>query len=128
MTSTLLEGCSAPAMPVVTMTAIMMTSIDAMTMTQRFSLRTTTASGTMPSGSGRRSGFDDSSANGTSWQEEEEIERHPADEEQRHGDAGDHERADRAVPERFGRVVGSDRRGDMLRSTGGGLICLVGRH
>src|SRR5215472_16309535 len=114
MTSTLLAGCSAPVTPVTTITAIMTTSIAAMTITQRSSVRMTTGSGTMPSGSGRCSGSDGSSANGTSRHEEEEIECHPANEEQRHGDAGDDERADRPVPERVGRFVRSDRRGDML--------------
>src|SRR5271169_4920602 len=126
MTSTLLDGCSAPATPVTTMTAIMTISIAAMIMAQRLSVRTTTVSGTMPSGSGRCSGFDGGSANGSSRQEEEEIERHPADEEQHHGDAGDGERADRSVLERRGRLVRADRCGDMLRQMGRGVMWLVG--
>src|SRR4051794_24947433 len=105
------------------MTAIMTTSIAAIIMTQRLSVRTTTASGTTPSGSGRRNGFD-GSANGASRHEEEEVERHPADEEQPDRDGGDDERADRTVLERFCRVVRSYGRSDMLQFVGGGLMRL----
>jgi hypothetical protein len=52
--------------------------------------------------------IDCGSANGPSRQKEEEIERQPADEQQRHGDAGDDERANRSVLERLGRLVRSD--------------------
>src|SRR6516164_1490314 len=114
-TSTLLDGCSAPATPVMTMTAIITTSIVPIMMAQWLSVRATTSSGTTPSGSGRCSGFSGGSANGSSRQKEEEIERHPADKEQRHGDAGDDERTDRSVLERLGRLVRPDRRGDMFR-------------
>jgi hypothetical protein len=106
----------------------MMTSIAAMTMTQRFSVRVTTSSGTMPSGSGRCSGFASGSANGASRQKEEEIEGEPADEQQRHGDAGDDQRADRSIPKRLGRSVRSDRCGDILRPVSGGVMCLVRLH
>src|SRR5271168_3217617 len=102
MTSTLLAGCSAPVMPVMTMTAIMTTSIAAMRMTQRFSLRATIDSGIKPSASGRCCGVSVRSANGTSRHEEEEIERHPTDEQQTDRDRRDDERADRAVLERLG--------------------------
>ena len=72
-TSTLLAVCNPPVIPVTTITVIMIASIAAMRMTQCFSVRFTASSGTMPSGSGRRSGFDAGLANGTSRQKEEEI-------------------------------------------------------
>src|SRR5271156_3113652 len=120
ITSTLLDGCNPPATPVMTMTVIITTSIAAMIMAQWLSVRVTTVSGTTPSGSGRCSGFDGGSANGSSRQKEEEIERHPADEQQRHGDAGDDERADRCVLERLGRPGRPDWRGETIMWRGGG--------
>jgi hypothetical protein len=76
-------------------------------------------------GAGESSGSDGGSANGPSRQKEEEIERHPADEEQRYGDACDHECPDGPVPQRLRRLVRPDRRGHVLRPVvGGGLMCL----
>jgi hypothetical protein len=48
-----------------------------------------TGSGTVPSDRGRCSGYDGSSANGTSRHEEEEVECKPTDKEYSHRDAGD---------------------------------------
>src|SRR5271166_802036 len=115
-------------MPVVTMIAIMTMSIVSMTMSQCFSVRATTCAGTMPSGSGRSSGFDDGSANGASRHEQEEIESQPADEEQPDGDAGDDECADRPVAERLRRLIRSDRCGDVIRRGGSGVVWFVGWH
>src|SRR6266436_1553211 len=114
MTSTLLGGCSAWVTPVTTTTAMKMMSIAAMIAIQCSSVRTTTGSGTTPSGSGRCSGFVGCSANGTSRHKEEEIEKHPANEEQPDGNAGDDEGADRSLPERLSGFVRADRRGDVL--------------
>src|SRR4029077_15411112 len=90
-TSALLEGCSAPDTLVMTITAIMTASIAPMRMTQRPSVRATTLSVTRPRGKGGCSGFDGSPTNGSSGQKKQEIECEPADEEQRHGNAGDDE-------------------------------------
>src|SRR5271156_5857648 len=110
MSSTLLEGCSAPVMPVTTMTAIMMRSTVAMITIQRFSVRATTSSGTMPSGSGRLSGFLGCSANGASRQEHKEIKRQPTEEQQPDGDAGNEVRTDWPVTQRLRRLFRVDRR------------------
>src|ERR1700758_2743554 len=98
MVSTLLGGLSAWVTPVTTMTTIMTASIVAMRTSQRFSVRATSCSGMIPSGSGL-GGFV-MSANGSSRHEQEEIEREPPDEEQRHGNAGEVKRAVRAMLER----------------------------
>src|SRR5271166_6520925 len=65
MTSTLLAGCNAATALVTTTITSMMPSIAAMNVSQRFSVRATTASGTAPSASGRSAGLVGSSANGT---------------------------------------------------------------
>src|SRR6516162_5165663 len=127
-TSTLLDGCSAPATPVTTMTAIITTSIAATIMAQCLSVRVTTTSGTTPSGSGRCSGFPGGSANGPSREKEEEIERHPADEQQRHRDAGDDQRPDGSIPQRSRRLVSPDWCCDMLRQVRSGVMGLVNHH
>jgi hypothetical protein len=54
-------------------TAIITTSIVTMTISQCFSVRATTCAGTMPSGSGRLSGFDDGSANRASRHKQEDA-------------------------------------------------------
>jgi hypothetical protein len=108
------------------MTTIITTSIVAIVITQYFSVRMTTGSGTTPSGSGWRSGFDVSSANGTSRQEQQEVEGQPSDEEQPNRDGGDKKRADRPVPQRLGRFPCSDRSGDVFRSVRGRRVAVVG--
>src|SRR5277367_6145085 len=125
MISILLAGCSAPVMPVMTMTAIMTTSIAAMMMNQRLSLRTTIDSGIKPSSSGRCCGCFGDSANGPSRHEEEEIECHPANEEQPDCDSRDDERANRAVLKRLGGIARTDGCGDMLPCMGGGMMWLA---
>src|ERR1700756_3544305 len=90
--STLLGGLSAWVTPVTTTMTIMTASIAAIRTSQRFSVRATSCSETIPSGSGRGGCFT-CSANGPSRHEKEEIEGEPTDEEQRHRDAGDDQRA-----------------------------------
>src|SRR5260370_27310674 len=102
-------------MPVTTITVIITPSIAATIATQRSSVRTTTGSGTMPSGSGHSSGLERRSTNRTSRHEKEQIECHPTDPEQPDGNAGDDQRAAPSVPPRLGGLVRSDRRGDVLR-------------
>ena len=80
-----------------------------MMMSQRFSVRATSSSGTIPSGSGRGIELDRLSANGAPRHEQEEIEREPTHEEQRRRNAGNEECAARPVPERFRYRVPSDR-------------------
>src|SRR5215470_15136086 len=75
--STLLGGPIAWVIPVNTTTAIITISIVTMTPSQRFSVRATTSAGTMPSRNGRCRGSGCVSANGTSRQEQEEIEGEP---------------------------------------------------
>src|SRR4029077_5824118 len=96
--------------------------------TQRLSVRTTTSSGTTPSGSGFAIGFDEDSANGASRDEEEEIESHPADEEEADSDCGEDKRAHRPVLERFGGLARCYRSGDVLRFVGGRFMCLADHH
>jgi len=108
--------------------AIMTTSIATMTMSQRFSVRATISSGTMPPVSCRRSGFDDGSSNGASRHEQEEIEGQPTDEEQPDGSAGDNKRADRPLAECLRRLIRSDRRGDVLGRVRSGVVCFVELH
>src|SRR6266404_8122768 len=128
MVSTLLGGCSARVAPVTTMIATITASIASTTVSHRFSVRVTSSSGTIPSGTDCQSGLVILSANRASRQKEEEIKGDPADEEQRHCDGGDDERAYRSVPERLCRCIRPDRRGDMLRPTGGGVMRLVSWH
>src|SRR5262249_39457769 len=85
--------------PVTTTTAIITLSIATIRTSQRFSVRATSAAGTIPSGKGRCSGSWCVSANVASRQEEEKIEGKPSRQEQRDGDGGDHESAARAMPE-----------------------------
>jgi hypothetical protein len=124
----LLGGCSARVAPVTTMIATITASIASMTVSHWFSVRVTSSSGTIPSGTGLPSGLVMLSANRTSRQKEEKIKGYPADEEQRHGDGGDDERAYRSIPQRLRRFIRPDRRGDVLRSTGSGVMRLIGRH
>src|ERR1700730_10231295 len=124
MTSTLLEGCIASMTPLKTMIAIMTTSIAAMIMNQRFSVRATTSSGTMPSGSGRRCGYEDCSPNRASRHEQEKIEHQPSDEQKPDTDAGDDVRANRSVTERLRRLVRAGRLIDGTRRMRGGLFWL----
>src|SRR5271169_427997 len=105
MTSTLLGGCMALAMPVTTMIASMTKSIVAMKMIQRFSVRATTSAGTMPSGSGRFNGFIEDSATGAPRYEQEEIKRQPADEQKPDGNARDSEGTDRPVAQGLRRRI-----------------------
>src|SRR5215468_10196263 len=112
--STLLGGEIAWVMPVNTTTAIITTSIVTMTPSQRFSVRATTSAGTMPSGKGRCGGSGCVSANGTSRQEQEEVEGEPDQENDRDCDAGNKQCAARAVPECSRGGVRIDRRGDVL--------------
>src|SRR5271166_574308 len=107
-------------MPVTTITAIITPSIPSMMMTQRFSVRATSSSGTIPPWRGRCSGLGGSSANWTSRQEEEEIKHEPTNEEQPHRDRGDQQRAARAVLERLGGGIRSDRSGHVLWQMSGG--------
>src|SRR5262249_3934976 len=81
MVSTLLGGCSAWRAPVTTMIAIITPSSDRTTVNHRSSVRATSSSGTMPSGSRCVSGLVPVSANGPSRNEQHEIEQKPADEE-----------------------------------------------
>src|SRR5258707_5384740 len=110
MVSTLLGGCSAWVIPVTTMIAIITPSIESTTASHRFSVRVTSSSGTIPSGTDCQSGLVILSANRASRQKEEEIKGDPADEEQCHCDGGDDERAYRSVPERLCRCIRPDRR------------------
>jgi hypothetical protein len=110
------------------MIAIITPSMDSMTVSHWFSLRVTSSSGTIPSGTGLPSGLVMLSANRTSRYKEQKIKSNPPDEEQRHGDGGDHERAYRSIPQRLCRFIWPDRCGDVLRSTGGGVMRLISRH
>jgi hypothetical protein len=110
------------------MIAIMTASIANITMSQRFSVRATISSGTMPSGNGRPRGFEFASANGASRKEQQEVKSKPADEEQRDGDAGHDQGSHRSVPERERRFFGADRRCNVLLRVRGGIVRLVERH
>src|SRR5262245_12269587 len=110
--STLLGGEIAWVMPVSTTTAIITISIATMTASQRFSVRPTTSAGTMPSGKGRCGGSEYVSANGTTRQEQEEIEAEPDKENDRHCKAGNKQRTTWAVPECSRGGFRIDRHGD----------------
>src|SRR4051794_37650530 len=120
--STLLGGEIAWVMPVSTTTAIITTSIATMTPSQRLSVRATTSAGTMPSGNERWRGSGCVSANGTSRQEQEEIEGEPDKENDRHCDSRNKQRAARTVLERLLRCVRIDRRGDVLGQSSGRVM------
>src|SRR5262249_43424690 len=122
--STLLGGPIAWVMPVSTTTAIITISIASMTPSQRFSVRATTSAGTMLSGIGRCRGSGCVSANGTSRQEQEEIEAEPDEENDRHCDAGNKQRAARTVPEGSRGGFRIDRRGDVFGQSSGRLVRL----
>src|SRR5258708_31703552 len=115
MTSTLLGGCIAPAMPVATMTTNMMSSMAAIILIHRFSVRATTSAGTIPSGSGAANGFVGDSATRASRHEQEEIKGEPTDQQKPDRDAGDHQRAQRALPERLYLLGSLDRCAGLIR-------------
>src|SRR5262245_61929683 len=123
--STLLGGPIAWVMPVSTTTAIITISIATMTLSQRRSVRATTSAGTMSSGNGPCRGSECVSANGTSRQEQEEIEGEPAEENDRHCDAGNKQRAARTVPECSRDSLRIDRCGDVLGQCGGRVVCPI---
>src|SRR5208337_2717668 len=102
-------------MLVTTMTAIITASIPNMMMSQRFSVRTTSSSGTIPPGRACCSGLGGSSANGTSWHEEEEIKGEPAEEQQPHRHGSDQQRPAWTVLERLRGGLRSDWSGHVLR-------------
>src|SRR5215831_9512550 len=102
-------------MTVRTTITMIRTSIPSMMKSQRFSVRSTSSSGTIPLGRGRSSGLEDSSANGTSRHEEEEIKEEPADEQQPHRDGSEQQRAAWAVLERLRGGLRSDWSRHVLR-------------
>src|SRR5215510_1291879 len=122
--STLLGGEIAWVMPVSTTTAIITISIATMTPSQRFSVRATTSAGTIASGNGRCRGSGCVSANGTSRQEQEEIEGEPDEENDRHCDGGNKQRAARTVPECSRCSVRINRRVDVLGQSSGRVVRL----
>jgi hypothetical protein len=65
------------------------------------------------------------STNGASGQENEEVERQPAEEEQPHRDTGDDKGTERTVFERFRSSFRRDWSSDVLRSRGGGRVRLI---
>jgi hypothetical protein len=79
----------------------------------------TTGSGTVVSRSGRGSGSEGGSRNGTSRHEEEEIECKPTDREYSHRYAGDDQRAQRPILECLGRFFRSYRCGYVFWQMGG---------
>src|SRR5262249_59953283 len=101
-------------MVVTTTIALIRASIPTMMMSQRFSVRSTSSCGTIPLGSGRCSGLEGSSANGTSRLEEEEIKGEPADEQQPHRHGSKQQRAAWTILERFRGGLRSDWSGHML--------------
>src|SRR5262245_31611978 len=116
--STLLGGFSAWVTPVTTMIAIMAASMMSMVTSQRLSVRAICSSEISPSGSGRVSGLSMVSANGASRHEQEEVEEQPADKEQAHRDAGEEERAARALFQRGRNSVRVDRHRDIFLRDG----------
>src|SRR5262245_10010398 len=125
--STLLGGEIACVIPVSTTTAIITISIATMTPSQRFSVRATTSAGTMPSGNGRCRGSVCVSANGTSRQEQEEVEGEPDEENDRYCDARNEQRPARAVPERLRGGFRIDRRSDVLGQCSGRVMSASGK-
>jgi hypothetical protein len=97
------------------------------TMSQRFSVRLTISSGTMPSSNDRRSGFEGCSANCASRHEQKEVKRQPTDEQKADGDAGDDERAGWPIAQRLCRLVRSNRSRDVIGRVRG-VVRFVGRH
>src|SRR5215469_13914291 len=102
-------------MTVTTTITMIRTSIPSMMKSQRFSVRSTNSSGTIPLGRRRCSGLEDSSANGTSRQEKEVIKEEPADEQQPHRDGSEQQRAAWTVLERLRGGLRSDWSGHVLR-------------
>src|SRR5215469_8396341 len=107
-------------MTVTTTITMIRTSIPSMMKSQRFSVRSTNSSGTIPLGRRRCSGLEDSSANGTSRQEQEVIKEEPADEQQPHRDGSEQQRAACTVLERLRGGLRSDWSGHVLRQMGRG--------
>src|SRR5271154_6513387 len=124
MTSTLLEGCIASMMPVTTITAIMTRSMAAMSLIHCFSVRATTSSGTMPSGSDGGSGLEVGLANCASPHEQQEIKGQPTDEKKPDGDAGDDVGPDRPPLKRSRRLLHSNESRNAVHRGRGGLGCV----
>jgi hypothetical protein len=101
------------------MIAIITPSMDSTTVSHRSSVRVTSSSGTMPSGSRRLSGLVTLSANGASRDEQNKIEEEPADEEQANRNPGKDERTARAMFQRLGNRICVDRRRNVFYSGGG---------
>jgi hypothetical protein len=96
------------------MMAIITPSIESMMMDHLSSVRVTSSSGTIPSGSVRFSGLVTLSANRSSRQKQDEIEQEPADEEQTQSNSGNDERAAWPMFQCLGGRLGVDRRSHML--------------
>jgi len=114
MVSTLLGGFSAWVTPVTTMTASIVASMASMMTTQRFSVRVIASSETMPSGSGCLSGLVKSSANASSRNEQDEIEKQPADEQEADRHPSKQKRAAWALLQNFDKLFGRNRRRHMF--------------
>src|SRR5262249_17366325 len=94
-------------MLVTTTTAINTVNRPTMANSHRFSVRATSAGGTIPSGSGRRRGLFGASANCASRKKQQKIEGKPSDQEQCGSDTRDGECTTRTMPKRGSCGIGA---------------------